>query len=98
MVSDGLQVTSFLPGRVRIKVDEIRHAPVFADRVRQRLQGVPGIRRVETNDATGSVLVIYDVGVIARAEGRQPLRQAIHELFPAVDLAQLDAWLDRASW
>lgn len=97
MVIGGLYVTSFIPGRLRLKVEEVRHSPDFGLRLRSTLGCVPGIVRVEVNPSTGSVLVHYETVVVTREPGRHKLTEAIHALFPAADTAVLLAWLDRAS-
>jgi len=93
----GFYVTSFIPGRLRLKVEEIKRSPDFGVRVRDTLARVPGIRRVELNASTGSVLVQYDAAVVIRGDGRHVLTNTIRELFPAADIVLLLSWLDRAS-
>jgi hypothetical protein len=96
MLVGGLNVTSYIPGRLRLKVDEVKRSPEFAQRLHATLTRVPGISRVEVNAATGSVLIHYTAAAVSHGPGRVALTQAVHELFPAADVAELRMWLDRA--
>src|SRR5262249_31072351 len=55
-----IQVTHFLPGRVRFKLLHLKKNAAMANMLRQVLANIPGIRTVEANVVTGSVLVQYD--------------------------------------
>lgn len=92
----GLNVTSFIPGRLRLKVDEVRRSPEYAARLRDTLGRVLGIHGVEINTLTGSVLVRYDAALVTRVENSHALAQAVRELFPDADIAVLRTWLERA--
>jgi hypothetical protein len=97
MMIGGLNVTSFIPGRLRLKVEEIKRSDEFRQRLGKMLTRVPGIERVEVTASTGSLLVHYDAKIVARGTGRHALTLAIRELFPSADLVELQKWLDRAS-
>jgi copper chaperone CopZ len=49
-----------VPGRIRVKIPNIKHRPYKADRVREMLQEQSGIDRIHVNLSTGSVVVYYD--------------------------------------
>jgi copper chaperone CopZ len=53
-----------IDGRLRVKVPEIKRAPLKATEVVQALQRVRGVRHVQTNPTTGSVLVLFESHVI----------------------------------
>lgn len=89
MKFDGIRVTSFSTGRVRLKVPELKKAPDFASSVRERLGSVPGIKDVETNETTGSVLVTFDEQRLATEEALKELKQVLSELFPDKNLGRL---------
>lgn len=49
-----------LPGRIRFRVPDRRGDDAFFDEVEKRFERLEGVRDVETNSTTGSVLVRYD--------------------------------------
>ena len=55
-----VQVTHFLPGRIRLKLKDLKRNPEFAEEIEETLAEVPGIEQVEANPVTGSVLIEYD--------------------------------------
>lgn len=92
-VAEGVKVASFIPGRVRIKVDELKGAEALAKRVEAELAEVPGIKTVEANGLSGSVLVKYDRKTIRSPSSAQQLGAALARLFPNRDLSRLTEWL-----
>lgn len=55
-----VQTVSLLPGRVRFRVPALRHHGHDARRVQDQLGKIQGVRSVEVNAVSGSVLVRYD--------------------------------------
>ena len=49
-----------LPGRLRVKLADIKRAPAVARKLEERLQREPGVAEAVANPVTGSVLVHYD--------------------------------------
>jgi hypothetical protein len=49
------------PGRIRLRVPEVRSNPALAREIQEQLSGYQGVRQVEANPITGSVLVLYDL-------------------------------------
>ena len=49
-----------VPGRIRVKITEIKHRPYKAVKVREMLKSQNGVNRINVNDSTGSVVVYYD--------------------------------------
>jgi len=78
-----LQVIHVLPGRLRLKVPALKADPIRARAVQERIAPQAGIRKVEVNPATGSVLVFYD-----ESAGLAPLG-SLQELFPSLSLTEL---------
>lgn len=62
-----------LDGRLRIKVAEVKGAPMKALEIESQLRQATGINHVTANPRTGNVLILYD-----------PRRIAQHELFDAL--------------
>jgi len=89
----GIKVAHALPGRVRLKIPEVKENPELARQAQEKLGRVPGIERVEANPATGSLLILYDLALLASVEALGPLGEIFAELFPAVALEELAAGL-----
>jgi len=56
----GVTVVHAIPGRIRLKITQIHHNPELADEVEDRLSRIAGVRRVEANPVTASVLVLFE--------------------------------------
>ena len=83
-----VKVVHALPGRVRLKVRELKDNPALAGAVQERLAGIRGVQLVDANSVTGSVLVVYS------AEGGDALESvfgALTPLFPALNVEQFQA-------
>ena len=83
-----VKVVHALPGRVRLKVRELKENPALAGAVQKRLAGIRGVQLVDANSLTGSVLVTYF------AEGSEVLEAicgALSPLFPALNVEQFQA-------
>lgn len=64
MEFEDITIVHVLPGRVRLKLAELKNNPVMAREVKQRLSRNAGISRVAVNPITGSILMHYDPKVI----------------------------------
>jgi hypothetical protein len=51
-----------LPGRVRIRAAGLKRNPARGRALKQWLESLPGVSRVEVNPVTGSVLIHYCIG------------------------------------
>jgi hypothetical protein len=54
-----VQVVHAIPGRIRLRIARIRNDPALAADVEGRLARIEGVRQVEANPVTGSVLVVF---------------------------------------
>ena len=54
------KIASDLPGRVRVRLKELRWQDHLLGEVSSALGSLPGVQQVDTNTVTGSVLVHYD--------------------------------------
>jgi hypothetical protein len=54
-----------IEGRLRVKVPEIKRAPLKATEVLQALRRVRGVSHVQTNLTTGSVLVLFESDLLS---------------------------------
>lgn len=82
-----------VPGRVRLRVPGIRHAPQAAALVARGLLGRPGIERARVNSLTGTVLVLFDPGLPVATVRRWTAEAGNGALSPAGPAANgEDAW------
>lgn len=51
-------VMSLSPGRVRLKLGQLKNSDALANNLRERLAALPGIEKVEVNQTTASLLVM----------------------------------------
>jgi hypothetical protein len=65
-----------VPGRLRIRVPELKRNPVGAARVAVALAGQAGVLRHEVKARTGSILVIYDRPAVCAEAVVESLRGA----------------------
>lgn len=92
-LSKGIKVTSFFPGRVRLHVAELKHAPGLCKTAETELASVPGITHIETNPALGSVLIRYDRRQLAQPHAVEQLASVLDKLFPGHGFERLSHWL-----
>jgi copper chaperone CopZ len=88
-----VKIVHFHPGRVRLRVKELRSAEALAREVEQTLGSVPGVTHVEASSLTGSILVEYDQSAIKSEQSIHALSDVLGKLFPTLDVPQLLAWL-----
>lgn len=93
MEIEGIKVVHAIPGRVRLKISQLKGNPSLAQEAQEKLRGVPGIQRVQTNAATGSVLIFHDLLDTLPLDSLQALSGTLDELFPEIGAASLTTWL-----
>jgi hypothetical protein len=89
----GIRVMHVIPGRLRLKIAQVRDNPDLARELYERLSGRRGIQRVEANALTGSVLVLYDAEEITSLESLLALAETLTPLFPELDIREIEKWL-----
>src|ERR1700761_1158973 len=55
-----VQVAHQVPGRIRLKVPNVKDNPELVDQIKQMFNVIPGIEGVTVNPTTGSVVLQYD--------------------------------------
>jgi peptidoglycan/xylan/chitin deacetylase (PgdA/CDA1 family) len=55
-----VQVAHQVPGRIRLKVPNVKDNPELIDQIKQMFHVIPGIEEVTVNPTTGSVVLQYD--------------------------------------
>lgn len=89
----GIKVVHAVPGRIRVKVSKVKENPTLAGEIERQLSTIQGIRRVEANPVTGSVLVLYDPGAMTSLNPLLALSETFPLLFPEFDVRELEVWL-----
>ena len=64
MSRDALELVHHHPGRLRVRALVFETDPACVARVRERLDALPGVEKVEHTARTGSLLVAYQPGMI----------------------------------
>jgi len=93
MKAEDIRVVHAIPGRIRLKVAQVRANPVLAGEIQTRLSSVHGITAVEANPVTGSVLLLYEARGLASPGALHGLVEHLTPLFPDVDVNNLESWL-----
>lgn len=94
---EDVKIVHAIPGRIRLKVASVRDNPTLAGELQQRLTSLQGVRRVEANPQTGSVLILYEATAFASAEAVQELAQPLAEIFPGLKLNDPQGWMSSAN-
>ena len=74
---ENIHVMSLSPGRVRLKVCGLKKSNAFATTLCERIAVLPGIEKVEVNQTTCSLLVLYDKHLFATDKSAAALQQAL---------------------
>ena len=90
MDSEGITVVHAIPGRIRLKVSQVRENPLVAHQIEQRLATIPGVQKVSVNPLTSSVLILYDTAVVTSPESFQTLAEPLSALLPGVAVKDLE--------
>jgi Heavy metal associated domain 2 len=101
MVTSGIQIVHYLPGRVRVKLPRLKGNASLAGEVERTLAALQGIHHVETSTTTGSVLVLYEPHLLASLdlEAVGSLMELAHTLglsFEDGDMDLLQHWVHAA--
>lgn len=75
------QIVHHIPGRLRIKLPQAKGNHALMRRINESLSPHEGIRRVETNAMTGSVLIQYDPHIHQEYENKLATHAANENLF-----------------
>lgn len=102
---DGIRVLSLTPGRIRFKIQERGRADEWITLLHERVAVLPGVHKIDVNQTTGSVLVLYDrkfftsghsVGVLQEALSEQLTCQELDRLRSALQSEKLVATFRKA--
>lgn len=93
----GVKITSYIPGRIRLKAAPLKGNPDLAQKITELFSAIKGIEHVEANPLTGSLLVRFNSGELRSPDSTRLLREAVGILAPQVNTAQIQAWLQQLS-
>ena len=77
-------IVSFCPGRIRLRFKELKNKAV-AETASMRIKETPGIRKVEINVITGSILIEYNAHILPTEKLLEAGRQELAKLNIALD-------------
>lgn len=87
----GIEVRSYISGRLRLRVRQLRGDPELSSRMVHELSEVPGIKRVEVHSRSESVVVYIDRATLKIDANEQRLFAVMQHLFPSVSV---ELWHD----
>lgn len=76
------KILHLIPGRARLRFDEVKGQPELAHRLHTHLEAVTHINRVTVDTRTGSVLLIYDPRALRSPAFLDEISNALGKLFP----------------
>ncbi|MEW6380255.1 MAG: HMA2 domain-containing protein [bacterium] len=83
-----VRIIHAIPGRVRIRILKIKNNPALAAEIREKFSVIDGMKQVEANPVTGSILIHYDPGIIHSLHSLGSLWEVFSEFFPELTLPE----------
>lgn len=93
MEVNGIRVSHFIPGRVRLKALLIKGNSPMAQKFTELLTDIKGIKQVEANPLTGSILIEYKAAELQSPDSVRLLGEALKYLFPEIDREKISTLL-----
>ena len=84
-----VQVAHQVPGRIRLKVPNVKDNPELIDQIKQMFHVIPGIEEVTVNPTTGSVVLQYDTDKHDEFHGHLERHTGGHERPPTNEIDAL---------
>jgi hypothetical protein len=84
-----------VPGRVRLRAISLRTNPGLVEQVHNECLAVRGIKNVDINPVTGSILITYDALALKNERTQQKLQHLLAKLAPNLDSEKLLRWLEK---
>src|SRR5208337_5523531 len=82
----GITVKHAIPGRIRLRLQQMLHNEALADKLTSLLAAVPGVASVEASIATGSLLITFSPRDLATVKTRNNLAGVMQPSFPGHDM------------
>jgi len=85
----GIRVAHAIPGRIRIRIPALKGNPMLGREVAEHVWTLTGVRWVETNASTGSLLVQYDPENPAWRDQIEDMVGSLVPLLPELDVRSM---------
>jgi hypothetical protein len=82
---NGIRVSHFIPGRLRLKASAIKGNPPLAQKITELFLVIQGINLVEANHLTGSLLIEYNAAELKSRDSSRSLGEALRFLATQLD-------------
>lgn len=90
---EGVKIKSFLPGRLKLAIDDLVGEAQLAQDLQEEIAAVDGIKHIEADPDAGTVLIKYDKKRVTTPESSQALLAALKRHFPQKDFSVIEKWL-----
>ena len=85
MEVNGIRVSHYMPGRVRLKALPIKGNQPLAQQITERFMIIKGIKQVKANSLTGSLLIEYEAAELQSPDSARSLAEALKYLLPQLE-------------
>lgn len=85
----GIKIISYLPGRVKLRIEQLVDQPTLAKRASRELSDAVAIKKIDVDTAKGNVLIKYDRKRIREPDSIDQLSHILADLFPDYDWLSL---------
>jgi hypothetical protein len=92
---NGIKISSYIPGRIRLKALPLKGDPALAQQVTSLFSAIQGINHVEANPLTGSLLVLFNPGELRSPASTRQLGEALLTLAPQLNAEKIHSWLQQ---
>jgi len=92
METAAIKIMHAIPGRIRVKVAQLRENPTLAAQIQEHLALVPGVQKIEANTRTSSLILSYEAAALSSPEGFRAFAEPLTALFPELTLPDFEAW------
>ena len=92
METAAIKIMHAIPGRIRVKMAQLRDNPTLAAQIQEHLASIPGVQKVEANTRTSSLILLYDAAALSSPEGFRAFTEPLAALFPELTLPDFAAW------
>jgi hypothetical protein len=91
---EGVKILSFLPGRVKLRIEAVKGEEALAKKATAQIGAIDAIKKIMVDPGKGDVLINYDRKKIKEPDTINELSDTLSELFPDMDVAALRAKLE----
>ncbi len=92
MTNRNATLVHFARGRIRLRVKWLKGRPRLLSTIREDFEALPAIRRVEFNQRTGSILLIYSPHAMEDGQAIERLLSALTTAFSPVHVGAVRVW------